>query len=126
MSRMIAFLFLLLAAVPALAQDAVTPSDRVRTHVNVRATAAEDGAVVGQLNIGQALTLVASVPRWHQVQLAGGQTGFASKSWTTISRALLPREANELRIHFLNTGEGSCAVVECPGSNARPMIVDCG
>jgi hypothetical protein len=31
-----------------------------------------------------------------------------------------------LRIHFLNIGAGSCAIVECPGANAAPMIVDCG
>src|SRR5881296_1682040 len=34
------------------------------------------------------------------------------------------RQPNQLRIHFLNVGAGSCAIVECPG--APPMIVDCG
>ena len=36
------------------------------------------------------------------------------------------READELRIHFLNVGAGNCAIVECPGPDAPPMVVDCG
>ncbi len=78
------------------------------------------------LSIGQALPLVRTLPRWYEVQLPGGVTGFVSKSWATVLRGLAPHQPDELRTHFLNIGAGSCAVVECPGSNARPMIVDCG
>jgi competence protein ComEC len=111
---------------PASAQDLVTPSDRVSTHVNVRATADVTAVEIAQLAIGAALPLVRRVPGWHEVQLANGQSGFVSKAWTTVSRALSPRRQDELRIHFLNIGAGTCTVVECPGSNAAPMIVDCG
>ena len=113
-------------SVPTFAQDFVTASDRVTTHVNIRATASEDTAPIGQLPVGEGLPLIRSVPRWHEVQLAGGQSGFVSKAFTTISRALAPRDEDELPIHFLNIGTGSCAIVECPGMGAPPMIVDCG
>ncbi|MDE0029121.1 MAG: hypothetical protein OXU42_06965 [Deltaproteobacteria bacterium] len=36
------------------------------------------------------------------------------------------RREDELRVHFYNVGAGTCTVVECPGPNARPIIVDCG
>ena len=110
----------------ASAQDLVTPADRVSTHVNIRAAANENAAQIDQLGVGEALPLVRSVPRWYEVQLPGGQTGFVTKAWTTVSRALVPRQQDELRIHFLNIGAGTCTVVECPGPNAPPMIVDCG
>jgi competence protein ComEC len=116
----------LIVCSPASAQDVVTPSDRVSTQVNVRATADVTAAEIAQLTIGAALPLIRSVPGWYEVQLADGRSGFVSKAWTTVSRALLPRKQDELRIHFLNIGAGTCTVVECPGSNAAPMIVDCG
>lgn len=110
----------------ASAQDLVTPSDRVATHVNLRAEPNENGAKLGELDIAEALPLVGSVPRWYEVRLPSGGTAFVSKAWTTISQALAPRRQDELRLHFLNIGAGTCTVVECPGANASPMVVDCG
>lgn len=40
--------------------------------------------------------------------------------------SLRPRRADEIRVHFLPIGTGSCQLVECPGSNSTPMLVDCG
>lgn len=39
---------------------------------------------------------------------------------------LRAREQSRLRIHFLPIGTGSCQIVECPGPNATPMLIDCG
>ena len=39
---------------------------------------------------------------------------------------LAPRAQDELRIHYMNVGAGTCTVVECPGLDAPPMIIDCG
>jgi hypothetical protein len=64
---------------PAFAKDLVTPSDRVTTHVNIRSAADETAPEIDQLAIGEGLPLVRSVPRWYEVQLAGGSTGFVSK-----------------------------------------------
>lgn len=113
-------------ASPAAAQDRITPSDRVTTHVRIRAAAGETATEIGQLHIGEGLPLVRSLPRWYEVRLSESQTGFVSKSWTSRSIALAPRQTDELRMHFLNIGAGTCTVVECPGAGARPMIVDCG
>jgi hypothetical protein len=61
----------LLAVCSGIAQaDTVTPSDRVVTHVNVRATKDEG------------LEYVSEVPGWYQVQLGNDREGFVSKSWT--------------------------------------------
>ena len=48
----------------------------------------------------------------------------ASASTQNLSE-VPPRLKNELRIHFLNVGAGTCTVVECP-DDAPPLIVDCG
>jgi beta-lactamase superfamily II metal-dependent hydrolase len=123
---MIALILLLLAPVAAFAQDAVVPTDRVASFVKVRSAPSTDSMEVGRLNVGESARLLRSVPRWFEIQLADGTRGFVAKSFTTITQALAPRREDELRIHFLNVGTGSCAIVECPGSGAPTMIVDCG
>lgn len=45
---------------------------------------------------------------------------WADTSW------LPPKAVDELRVHFLPVGAGSCHLVECPGVDALPMIIDCG
>lgn len=42
------------------------------------------------------------------------------------AKPLPDRLENELRLHFYNIGAGTCILVECPGADARPIIVDCG
>ncbi|MBD9437329.1 hypothetical protein IB223_14595 [Pseudoxanthomonas sp. PXM03] len=37
-----------------------------------------------------------------------------------------PKGENDLRIHFLPVGAGVCQLVECPGRDGVPMLVDCG
>ena len=99
-------ILLLLIATPTFAQDLVTPSDRVTSHVNIRSAPSTDAIEIGQLRPGESLPLVESVPRWYEVRLADGSTGFVAKSWTTITQLLAPKEEDELRIHFLNVGTG--------------------
>ena len=108
--------------------DQVVPSDRVQSHVNIHRLANSQSPTVGQLRPGESLAFVQSVPRWHEVRLGDGGTGFVSKSWSRIvPEGLAARQLDELRIHFLNVGAGTCTIVECPGAdNPPPMIVDCG
>ncbi|ALN65670.1 putative lipoprotein [Lysobacter antibioticus] len=40
--------------------------------------------------------------------------------------SLPPKRVDQLRIHFLPVGTGSCQIVECPGSGALPLLIDCG
>jgi competence protein ComEC len=112
----------------ALAQleDRVVPSDRVTSFVFIRTEPDSASAERGRLHVGESIPLIGSIPRWYEVQLPDGTTGFMSKAWTRVAHALTTRQEDELRIHFLNIGAGNCAIVECPGPNAPTIIADCG
>ena len=101
--------------------DQVVPSDRVTSGVTIRAAATTNSASLGILRPGESLPWVQNVPRWREVQLSPTQTGFVSKSWTRhiVDAPLAPRDQDELRIHYLPVGAGTCTVVECPG-HERP------
>ncbi len=109
----------------AAAQDQVVPSDRVTNFVKVREDSSSDSPKIGELRPGQSLPLIRSVPRWHEVRLADGMPGFVSKSWTRVVPTPLGG-ADDLVIHFLSVGAGTCTLVECPGADAPPMLIDCG
>ena len=119
------FALILLVLTVNAAADRVVPSDRVRHHVNVFEQASGQSNEIGELRVGQSFELVGSISRWHEVELPDGRNGFVSRSWTRVVEE--PGEdQDELVIHYLNVGAGTCTVVECPGQNAPPMIVDCG
>jgi competence protein ComEC len=113
-------------AMPGSAQDRVVPSNRVTHFVHVRAAPTTASDSVRQLLVGSSLPLVGSVPLWYEVELPDGTSAFVSKAWTTVVRALAARQQDEMRLHFLNVGAGTCTIVECPGPDAPPLIVDCG
>src|SRR5918994_2953547 len=97
----------------AQTEETVVPSDRVTTFVHIRSAPSASSDERGRLEIGESLPLVQSVPRWYEVRLPDGSTGFVSKAWTTVTHPLTARAEDELRIHFLNIGTGTCTVVEC-------------
>lgn len=52
---------------------------------------------------------------------------FRRSMWRSDAFAPLPPKAdNEIRIHFVSIGAGACQVIECPGVNVPPLVVDCG
>ncbi len=113
--------------------DTVVPSERVKNSVSIRSEPTSKSDFLGKLQLGESLTWVGSQGRWRQVQFDSDTTGWVSKSWTIRLKetaqtdpALTARKLDELRIHYLSIGSGSCTVVECPGENASPMIIDCG
>jgi hypothetical protein len=76
---------LLLLALPLFAAaEVVVPIDSVEDHVNIRMSADPQSEIVGHLNQGDYLQLVASAAGWHEVAIAGGATGFISADWTTV------------------------------------------
>ena len=75
MIRPMLVLLVALWPVAVRAQDLVTPSDRVSTFVNIRATPSEGGADIGDLRITDGLPLLGEVPRWYRVQLSGEESG---------------------------------------------------
>jgi len=132
MRRLFATLLLVLVPLTGRA-DLVTPSNRVTTHLIVRAQPSGQSAQVGTLQPGERADLLERVPRWYKVRLPSGQEGFVSKSWSAVlpesapsTSGLAIKQADEMRIHFFNIGTGTCTLVECPGANARPIVVDCG
>ena len=106
--------------------DLVVPSERVVQFVDVRIEPQTGAASITQLRVGQSATLIESVPFWYQVELPSGQKGFVSKAWTRVVQVLAPKAPEDLRVHFLNVGPGTCTVVECPGTEKSVMIIDCG
>ncbi len=110
----------------ASAQDRVVPSERVRNFVYIRENASSESSEIGRLKPNESVEFVRNVPRWREVRLPDDRTGFVSKSWTRVISAGAAAIADQLSIHFLSIGAGTCTVIECPGANAPPMLVDCG
>jgi len=76
---------LLLLILPLFAAaEVVVPIDSVENHVNIRMSADSKSEIVGHLNQGDYLPLVESIPEWHEVEIAGGATGFISADWTVV------------------------------------------
>ncbi len=122
---LLAFTGWLVPSAEALAQDVVEPTERVANFVRVRAQPSSQSTTVHELRPGQNLPYLGSVPRWHEVELPGGTSGFVSKSWTRVVPHA-PGQPHNMGIYFLSVGSGACTLVECPGPDAPPMFVDCG
>ena len=76
-------IFVLALCVPAYA-DQVTPSERVKSRLNVRAKAVAGSRVVGALRPGDLVPLVTALDGWYEVQLEEGVTGFVSAGYTEL------------------------------------------
>ena len=66
------------------AAEVVVPVDSVENNVNIRMSPDAKSEIVGKLNQGDWLRLVSSEPGWHEVEIAGGATGFISADWTNV------------------------------------------
>ena len=108
------------------AEEFVTPSDRVKHYVSVRESTDTGSPVTARLEKNHKAKLIESVPFWHKIELSDGMQGYVSKAWTKIVPEQAERASNELKIHFLNVDPGTCTLVECPGDNVQPLMVDCG
>ena len=124
----------LLALLPAAGRaDTVTVSERVLDGLNVRAEPASGSTRVGKLRRGQTARPLDRVPRWYKIRLGNGTEGFISKAWAVViaddgvpAATLAAKATDDLRLHFFNVGAGTCTLIECPGADARPIVVDCG
>jgi len=102
-SQFILNTLLLLATSSAFAADHVTPSDRVETHVRIRAAPNANSAIVGFLNIGELRPLRTSIPNWYEIALPTGAAGFVSKAWTQrVPETLSALTSAELRLGAWN------------------------
>lgn len=124
----------LLALIPLAGRaDTVTVSERVIDGLNMRAEPDGKSKRVGKLRRGETARLLGRVPRWYKIKLGNGAEGFISKSWAVViadngvpADTLVAKRTDELRLHFFNVGAGTCTLIECPGADAHPIVVDCG
>jgi hypothetical protein len=76
---------LLVCMLPLLsAAEVVVPIDSVEYHVNIRMSPDAKSEIVGRLFRGDSAVVVRSIPEWHEVEIAGGATGFISVDWTIL------------------------------------------
>ena len=88
--------FILLVLPLISAADVVVPIDSVQNSINIRMSPDTSSEIVGRLKQGEQVTLVESVPGWHEVEIAGGSTGFVSADWSNvIDNALSSTAADE-------------------------------
>jgi hypothetical protein len=67
--------------------DTVVPVEKVESYVNIRQSPDSGADVVGRLQQGSSLPLVASTDGWNEVQLEDGASGFISADWTVVIAA---------------------------------------
>lgn len=79
--------FLLLILPLFAAAEVVVPIESVENNINIRMLPDAKSEIVGRLDQGDWLTLVGSVPGWHEVEIAGGATGYISADWSTVLAA---------------------------------------
>lgn len=80
-----ALLSLFILSLPLYAQaEVVVPIESVKSHVNIRMSADAASEIVGKLQQGDALPLVASAGEWHEVKISGGATGYIHADWTLV------------------------------------------
>jgi beta-lactamase superfamily II metal-dependent hydrolase len=116
----------LLCSPPALAQEQVAPSERVRSNVVVRAEPlGPPSRPVGALRPGEHAELLESVPYFYRVRLANGAEGYVAKSWTVrVTPPPALTAARPLTIHFMDVGQGDGTLVVCP--NGSTILIDSG
>ncbi|MCH8072354.1 MAG: tail fiber domain-containing protein [Proteobacteria bacterium] len=66
------------------AAEVVVPIDSVENFVNIRLSPDAKSEIVGRLQQGESTPIVQSIPEWHEVEIAGGATGFISAAWTVV------------------------------------------
>ena len=94
--------------------DWVTPAERVKQGISLREGPGASSRYLGQLDVGQRLELIRSVPYWHEVQQADGTPAFVSKSWSTIipDDATTSATANTFTIDVIDVGTGLAVLIQ--------------
>ncbi|HEX5786549.1 MAG TPA: SH3 domain-containing protein [Woeseiaceae bacterium] len=98
--------------------DYVATSGRVESFVNVRATPAADGEVVGRLARGERAEFVQTIDGWHEIVTPDGTTGFVHGDWAVI--VVEPHSATSIDGDAVDDGEGPAdGVAAAPAEPAR-------
>lgn len=108
-----------LLSASAHAAPTVAPSARVERNVVVRSDPTTQSAPLDALDPGEALELVRDLPRWREVRLPDGRTGYVSKAWTVV----VPAIGTILRAHFIDVDQGAATLLEFP---CAAILIDAG
>lgn len=77
------------------AAEFVVPIGSVEEYVNIRMVPDAKSEIVGKLFQGDSARLVQTIPEWHEVEIAGGATGYISTEWTIVLDAWPVPEVEE-------------------------------
>ncbi|MDX1405335.1 MAG: SH3 domain-containing protein [Woeseiaceae bacterium] len=70
------------------AAEFVVPIESVEEYVNVRMIPDSKSEVVGRLYQGDSARVIKSTAEWHEIEIAGGATGYISTEWTLLVDAI--------------------------------------
>lgn len=74
--------------------ELVVPIEPVEEYVNIRMTPDGKSEIVGRLYQGDSAMVVKSTPEWHEIEIAGGATGYISTEWTHVVETWPPPVAS--------------------------------
>lgn len=95
--------------------DWVSPAERVREGISLRAGPSSHSAYLGQLQVGERLAYRSTVPYWYEVRLPNGQPAFVSKAWSTlIPEQAPPPAAGPFTLDAIDVGTGLALLVQGP------------
>jgi len=105
-------------AQPAVAVPQVTPSERVKRTVVVRADPTTSSTALDGLEPGEDVLLDGEVSGWYRIRLPDGRIGYVSKAWTVVVDAGTPMAAvagGPLKVHVIDVGTGLAVFIDGPG-----------
>jgi len=88
--------FLLVLAPLGAFGDSVVPSERVQSHLRVRASVG--GPVIASLRPGDRASHLGTVDGWHQIELADGRVGVVAAAWSRVERDVTPPSSAHLQV----------------------------
>ncbi|MBW2288801.1 MAG: SH3 domain-containing protein [Deltaproteobacteria bacterium] len=96
-TRRMGLLAACLALVPLSAvADRITPAERVKSRLNVRAEPAAGSRVLGAMRPGEQLELVDTLDGWHRVKLDDDAEGFVAAAYSDVIEAVEPAPPAEI------------------------------
>lgn len=120
LTQLLGLLVLATGAGTAVAAPNVQPSERVERNVVVRSAPTTASVPLDALDPGEQLDLIGEVPRWYQVRLPDGRTGYVSKTWTVVVQV---DADGVLRAHYINVDQGAATLLEFP---CAAILIDAG